>query len=415
MPNSKHARKMGLHLGNWKGEGHHTTLDITKDAEFLQDVDIKGNLKVGGNIIGNVTDESLSLTSLSVSGLSNLNETNITSGSVTGLSNLTSASANVTGTLGAGQVSTEKIEGTTKIENFVGGENRLIVTNSIGANTAATYYSGDAIILQRGSTAHPSFTPDCGGLRLHNSYTNTTWALFTNDGNDLNFAVNGSNRSYINDTGSNAQLNFTGIHRVELDKTGVAPEWEASLPGLVVSTTGRYNNVFFNKEKPEERHIPSVEEALPVVKLSSVAADKKAFGVIVKREGNIVTKDGKSYRNYNFGYFGQEFEINDADVSEMQNRYDVAGVGECAVWVVKENPAGPDPEQGDLIETSNIPGLARVQSDNIIRSTTIGKLTCDWTLPQLKANGSTDSKIKLSNYVKGGVESKLMGCVLYCG
>ena len=76
-------------------------------------------------------------------------------------------------------------------------------------------------------------------------------------------------------------------------------------------------------------------------------------------------------------------------------------IGEGAVYIIMKNNI--EPQNGDLIISSDIEGYGEIAPDDIIRSNVVGKLTCDWNLTGLKTR-------TIGNY-----EARLMGIVVYCG
>ena len=275
------------------------------------------------------------------------------------------------------------------------GRDVLLVKNI--SNT--DYQDGDVIIQQRTLASRPVYDENVGGLRIFNPYTTATWGIFTNDAYDLNFNVNGSNKSYINDTGSDSQLNFTAFHRSVVEDN-IQTNWE-KYTGLIVETTGEYNNIFYDKREKNARYTPAVKEALPVVRLTTKLGSKAVFGVLSNKEELAYDNTQRTYNTG--GYQGHLYDIDNTDPVEMNKRYDIASVGECAVWIVK-TAGWENPDNGDLFMSSDKQaGYGQIQPDGIVKNITIGKLTCGWDNPYLKTR-------QIGDYT-----AKLMGCVLYCG
>eukprot|EP00873_Tetraselmis_striata_P033916 jgi/Tetstr1/454180/TSEL_041099.t1 len=146
-------------------------------------------------------------------------------------------------------------------------------------------------------------------------------------------------------------LNFTGKHRCSWagDEGRARPE-----PGLIVTTTGRFDNL--NGDRA-----PTMDEALPVVKLSCSENDPRAFGVVAGHE----TPGQRVFRLANM-VFSHGY---DGDPKVILN-----SVGEGGMWVCNAN--GPV-KNGDLLTTSAIAGHAQRQGDDIVRSCTVAKVTGD--------------------------------------
>ena len=49
-----------------------------------------------------------------------------------------------------------------------------------------------------------------------------------------------------------------------------------SYTGLIVETTGEYNNIFYDKNEQNARYTPAVKEALPNVRLTTKLGSKAA-------------------------------------------------------------------------------------------------------------------------------------------
>ncbi len=98
--------------------------------------------------------------------------------------------------------------------------------------------------------------------------------------------------------------------------------------------------------------------------LSTKEKDSRIFGVIAGYE-----KPNKDSRQFKIGnmIFNKNKQKNDIKLN-------INSVGEGALLVCNYN--GPI-HNGDLLCTSPIPGLAMKQDDDIIRSYTIAKITCD--------------------------------------
>jgi hypothetical protein len=119
-------------------------------------------------------------------------------------------------------------------------------------------------------------------------------------------------------------------------KTTVSNTWGQNITGLVVSANT-------NKHKTN---------TVPLVSLSNVSMDKSWYGVVS----------------------GEKTDSTDYDVL-------VDTKGDTQIWVTD---LGGPLESGDLLTTSNIaPGFTQKQSDDLLRSSTVAKVTqdCDFTEP----------------------------------
>lgn len=145
-------------------------------------------------------------------------------------------------------------------------------------------------------------------------------------------------------------LNFTGKHRCVI-QTRKANNNKKDFIGKIVISTGRYCNLK-NTAKLD------MDEAIPIVKLSEKANDKRVFGVI--------------------GGFDEHGKFHIGNIQFHQpsgrNRAVVHSVGEGCIYVCDIN--GPL-ENGDYITTSVIPGFGMRQNSPFLMNTTVAKVTCD--------------------------------------
>jgi len=173
-----------------------------------------------------------------------------------------------------------------------------------------------------------------------------------NDGDVVGIQQGGSTEGTISVSGSTVSYNgFSGLHESSGIPTNTAV-------GTVVSTIDEldvYSSKFKGTNGIQDNPKAGKTRADHAkVKVSDTAGDKAVYGVIAT--------------------FNEQGKVNVASVGIGSVRV----TGACA--------------KGDLLE-SNGDGTAKVQSDDIVRSKTIGKVTI--------GNSSTDVK--------------LVSCVLYCG
>jgi hypothetical protein len=141
-------------------------------------------------------------------------------------------------------------------------------------------------------------------------------------------------------------LNFTGKHRCASDIIN-------GEIGLIVIATGSYVDLYGNTEI-------QIDEAIPVVALSSVQKDKRVFGVI----GGIDTEGVFSIGNMTFA----------GNAQIQKNKTIIQSCGEGGVWVSNING---NFENGDYITSSVIPGIGQFQEEIYNTNFTVGKITCD--------------------------------------
>lgn len=218
---------------------------------------------------------------------------------------------------------------------------------------------GQSIASSSDNGAYFSLGTDNGHLVLVNEQTSNTLALlyFNRQGSDgtyVEFRQASSAEGSITVSGSTVSYNgFSGLH----ESSGIATDTPV---GTVVSTIDEldvYSEKQNSEKAGEEEDHPKAGQTRAdhaKVKISDTAGDKAVYGVV--------------------GSFNAQGKVNVASVGIGSVRV----TGACA--------------KGDLLE-SNGDGTAKVQSDDIVRSKTIGKVTI--------GNSSTDEK--------------LVSCVLYCG
>ena len=142
---------------------------------------------------------------------------------------------------------------------------------------------------------------------------------------------------------------FTGSHEVRLS---------ASVPkdlkvGMIFSATGETS-----QRKDEDGNV-SISSTLPTVKLSDSENDKTIFGVFTSEQE---LSEDHWYVDY----------VKDDDRFALVN-----ALGEGRLLVTDVNG---EIEVGDFVTSSNIPGYAMRQNDDLLHSYTIGKVTekVDW-------------------------------------
>jgi len=151
-------------------------------------------------------------------------------------------------------------------------------------------------------------------------------------------------------------FNFTGKHRCSSYQSELLNDIGDDLIGRIVVSQGDYVNL-------DNEAVISIDEAIPVVELSSSPKDARAFGVISGFE----TNDDK--RVYRLGNLHFETRKCVRDIKVIVN-----SVGEGGIWVCDAN--GPL-RNGDLIVCSHLAGYGMRQDDDIVRANTVAKITCD--------------------------------------
>ena len=191
---------------------------------------------------------------------------------------------------------------------------------------------------------------------------------------------------------STVSTTFTGFH-----DTATLQDSDM-IPGMIVESTG----VPWVKDPSNNYH-----NMLPYTRLCSDNGSSKVFGVTAKDNQDFIYQaDGTKIANTNKGGLRKgEFGglVTNNPMVDNHVHLSVMSLGEGAIWIT--NIAG-DITNGDLIESSEIAGYGRLQSDDIMRSKTVAKCTeaIDWTTV-------TDT------IVHDGVTYKkyLTSCTFHCG
>lgn len=307
-------------------------------------------------------------------------------------------------------------------------------SGSDGTNRKITLRS-DTTIVDNEFQCQRTFFPRCqsgstGGVNFvygtdaHATSGGHKWKIDMGSSGDLHFKYIDGNisgeptvmRGYLNHTNANTAMNFTGQHRCIPQEKELYDNID-NYVGMIVEATGEYNSIFTEKEEydfelidkiPEEidketntiineeiiikKEIirrkktvmitvnePTINEAQPIVKLTTTKKSKKVYGVISSKE------DGE-HRVFQQGIFASDLG------KRNDNRLFINSVGEGGILVNNENG---NIENGDLLMSSSTTGIACKQDDDIVRNYTIGKATMDY------------------NFTSN--ENKLIGCCYYCG
>jgi len=236
-----------------------------------------------------------------------------------------------------------------------------------------------------------------GGLWLESSVSGSRWELVLNSGSDLSFIYNGTAKGWLSDVGSNVQMNFTGQHRSFTNNTNINTNPNDYI-GLIVSSTGVYKNM--------NDDAIAINDALPIVDLSTIDNDKKIFGVISDRESE------NDDRVFQVGIFGTHVDKNVGD-----ERLFINGLGEGMVWVCDK---GGNLENGDYITSSTATGYGQLQSDDILHNYTVAKITqdCDFTTLTITRwidlNGAIITEATYDANTALGYRCYFVGCSYHC-
>jgi hypothetical protein len=191
------------------------------------------------------------------------------------------------------------------------------------------------------------------------------------------------------DTFQPEQLNFTGKHRCSM-KERISDEYV----GRIVCATGDYMNLDSKKDI-------SIDESIPVIELSTRSNDSRAFGVISAIE------PASNKRCFRLGNIEMLMRKRKDDIRVIVN-----SVGEGGIWVCNANG---NLMNGDLITCSHLPGYAMKQNDDVIRSYTVAKITCDCNFDDTTEYSNTHGQWipVIINVAHEGINYKVafVGCV----
>jgi len=185
------------------------------------------------------------------------------------------------------------------------------------------------------------------------------WQIWNNGSDSLLRFYCGGDKAYLQCSGGNDLLNFTGQHRTFINNI---PFSQANdLQGFIVSADqNKYIKMSGGIEAGS--NAITINESLPIVSLSNVVQDKRCFGVISLSEDPDTRSDCH-------GNMVSLFEKENGDT-----RVYINSVGEGALWVTNIN--GPL-ESGDYITTSNVAGYGQKQNSDSLKNYTVAKITMD--------------------------------------
>ena len=234
---------------------------------------------------------------------------------------------------------------------------------TLNAGTGYTTINGHEIIARTALVAYPSDTVTDYPLQLKVVTGGNTvrWAIGADTGDDLNFSYSlnsttVASRGYLANTADVAAIDFTGQHR-NYPVGGNVLDFSDKI-GLIVASVGQYKSLTSGSAEI------SINEALPLVELSTKRNQKSVFGVISDHED-----PNETSRDYVIGNWGSVYE-------KMQNddRLIINSLGEGAIWICNING---NLQNGDYITSCEVPGYGMKQDDDILHNYTAAKITCD--------------------------------------
>jgi hypothetical protein len=182
---------------------------------------------------------------------------------------------------------------------------------------------------------------------------------------------------------SNHSFSFTASHRCVSTEQNL---YNDDYIGLIVESTGIYQGITSDYGKV------SIDDAVPQVKLTNKKKSKSVLGVIGQYEKN----NEPSRKGMDFGYVG----LFEKDL----NRLYVNSIGEGGIWIINTNG---NLENGDYIQSSNVPGYGEKQDSEFLANYTVAKITCDCDFNNISSVFTTRN---VNEYI-----AVFVGCIYYSG
>ena len=409
-PNAMNFRTNDLNGGT-------TRMSIAEDGE----VDIAGNLVVNGTITnptsisstGTITGGNISASGFgTITTLGDMGCANLTATAAVSAQQLTSA-GNLTITSSGGFVDFTSVRVSGTLGESGASSSRIFTEKSsvkwLGTAASAEDVNGLTFVAPNDTSRafvfigqRDSATPSSMGLASKNAYSSTIVGFAPS-------AISGIEK-----------WSFTGKHQAQY--TGILND---NHKGMVVESTG---NIVGLNEKPEygiNQANPDYSNATPIVRLCSTRASKAVIGVIKEITDLPDTTTGDLVISWDENGY-----------AKGDKRVQVNAIGEGLIWVANTNG---NIAIGDLVHSSNEAGYAEKADDDIIRSSTIAKITapCDFIQEQVskkkiltddEGQNVLDSQGRLiwvndtqqqNKYVMrvlpNGRKACLLPCVYYCG
>eukprot|EP00798_Chlamydomonas_sp_ICE-L_P024910 gene24910-biopygen19332 len=274
--------------------------------------------------------------------------------------------ANDKGQLGLGKTTTESLT-PAQLVGYAGydiacGRNHTVISTT--PDPLVFNFTGNNALIAFGDNAY-------GQIAAGTSHA----ASIDGSGSIITCGENGygqlGNNTTSTETVSNLFVNFTGQHRCFVD--ALAPARLRDHEGLVVVTD---KNAYASGMLRGRQRAMTINQALPLVSLSKVPKDPRAFGVIS------LTQDHPA---------GPSAAISATELLRIAEQGDVRvqinSIGEGCIWVCDETGSI---HAGDYVTTSSLSGYATLQvlddgdvPDGFLRNYTVAKLTmdCDFSQP----------------------------------
>ena len=182
-------------------------------------------------------------------------------------------------------------------------------------------------------------------------------------------------------------FNFTGQHRCTIFNKNI--ELDENTIGQIVRSANCYDDLY-------DKSTIRIDEAVPVIELTTKAYDKAAFGVISGEEND-------EQRIFSLGHMSFHLQKD-----SMNKKLIINSVGEGCIWVCDTNGYL---ENGDYITTSDIAGLGMRQDDDIRHNYTVAKVTCDCSFD---LNSTIYKCVSFKNEDGKIIKKAFVGCIYCC-
>jgi hypothetical protein len=183
-------------------------------------------------------------------------------------------------------------------------------------------------------------------------FGSNSWTVgVSNTSMDLVFTSLSNNRSMLTDTFSPSLLNFQGKCLCK-----VAPGTPQLVPGMLVVSRGQYADL-------SGATTIDVDNAIPVIDLTSSSNDPTAFGVV-----SYVEPSGADTRDCQIGFL--KFTVPAVSPRAIVNTSGQGGILVC--------DSNGNIDNGDLLVSSATPGYAMRQGTDVYTAATVAKATCDF-------------------------------------
>lgn len=222
------------------------------------------------------------------------------------------------------------------------------------------------------------------------------WKLYVIDSEepelkDLVFKSKNNAAASFSDFFDPTLFNFTGQHRCSSKNISYDDNYNDTLIGKIVCSNGEYSDL-------NGKQSFNINDAIPIISLSNKKYDNSCFGVISGFE-----KPDDDERCYQIGNMKFKHVIDKTNKKIIVN-----SVGEGGIWICNQNG---NFKNGDLIVTSDVPGYGMVQSDDVIRTCTVAKITCGCDFEK-----HTPSFLEFKTIIYNDVtyQSVFVGCIYKC-